>query len=97
MAEDSSYMRERLDDVCSGIARLEEQVKNLFHRYEEKRVSDEKHREDHATISVSLTTLGSRVGAIEETKKGIGEKLWQIVVGLVLAFCAAWIGAKVGK
>lgn len=97
MAEDLSYLRARLDEACNGIARLEEQNKTLFHLVAKHETAQDEHRDTHAKITVDVAGLTARVGAVEEVKKGVWDKAWQVVMLVAGALTAGWIGAKFGS
>ena len=88
MPEDLSYLRSRLDEACNGIARLEEQVKNLFHRYEETVAVVR----DHAALKIDVTTQESRLKVLEATKEKGGNRVWEIVAIVIAAIVGAISG-----
>ena len=93
MAEDLSYLRERLDEACNGIARLEEQTKTLFNVIGRHESNQEAHRKEHETLRVDVTTLDNRVKIVEVAKEKGGNRAWEIVMIVV----AAIVGIVTGK
>lgn len=93
MAEDLSYLRGRLDEACNGIARLEEQVKNLFHRYEETAATAKDHVDSHAVLKVDAATQENRIKALETAREKGGSRVWEIVAIVI----AAIVGAVSGR
>ena len=85
MAEDLSYLRSRLDEACDGISRLEEQVKNLFHRYEET-----------AALKVDVATQENRIKALEAAREKGGSRVWE-VVAIVIAAIVGVVSGMFGK
>lgn len=96
MAEDLSYLRGRLDEACNGIARLEEQVKNLFHRYEESATESKTHATEHAALKVDVTTQENRIKALEAAKEKSGGRVWE-VVAIVIAAIVGAVSGRWGK
>lgn len=92
MAEDLSYLRGRLDEACNGIARLEEQVKNLFHRYEETATVVK----EHAALKVDVATQANRITVLEAAREKGGSRVWE-VVAIVIAAVVGAVSGRWGK
>lgn len=96
MAEDLSYLRGRLDEACNGITRLEEQVKNLFLRYEESAAEEKAHATKCATMKIDVAMQENRIKLLEAAKEKSGGRVWE-VVAIVIAAIVGAVSGRWGK
>ena len=76
----------KLDEINERTIRLEEQVRTLF----ERRAEDRRAAGDCAGHA-------SRIGALEESRKTTGSRVWEILVLIFGSAITAWLTSRATK